>query len=212
MASSKDGLEFLPYYRQLLDLLETNEDIKRTIIGVFGQMSWAASGAGVGGLVAGPPGALIGGIAGSVIGYMRSDDYSSMMGVLRGLTDEEKENLVNEVQGVVGSTAVEDLSSFIGSPGQREVLVNCIREFIKVFSGESKEDSGSGARGGTSTTDGLPPYNPDWAGPRAPSAPVLPSEDYSNSQGGQVYPDLPPPYSERRMYPDLNGPTNEKIG
>ena len=62
---------------------------------------------------------------------MRSDDYSSMMDVLRGLTDEEKENLVNEVQGVVGSTGVEDLTSFIGSPGQREALINCIREFIK---------------------------------------------------------------------------------
>ena len=35
-----------------------------SISGVLGQVSWAASGAGVGGLVAGPPGALVGGIAG----------------------------------------------------------------------------------------------------------------------------------------------------
>ena len=62
---------------------------------------------------------------------MRSDDYSSMLDVLRCLTDVEKENLVNEVQGLVGSAAVEDLTSFIGSPDHRELLVNCIREFIK---------------------------------------------------------------------------------
>ena len=33
-------------------------------------MSWAASGAGVGGLVAGPPGALVGGIAGMSHSYI----------------------------------------------------------------------------------------------------------------------------------------------
>ena len=33
MASNKVGLEFLPYFKQLLELLETNEEIKRTILG-----------------------------------------------------------------------------------------------------------------------------------------------------------------------------------
>ena len=70
-------------------------------------------------------------ITGTVIGYMRSDDYSSLMDVLKGLTDVEKENLVNEVQGLVGSTTVEDLTTFIGSQAQREALINCIREFVK---------------------------------------------------------------------------------
>lgn len=68
---------------------------------------------------------------GCVIGYYRSDDYNSMMNVLRGLTEEEKQNLVNEVQDLVGSTAVEDLTTFFGSRARRGALLNCIRHFLK---------------------------------------------------------------------------------
>ncbi|XP_052280051.1 protein C19orf12 homolog isoform X2 [Dreissena polymorpha] len=130
MAANLVGMAFLPYYRHLMDLLETNQEIKKTSKGIFKQMAWAAGGTCAGGLVAGPPGALIGGIAGSLIGYMKSDEYSSMLKILQNLTDKEKAELVRKVQELVGSTALESLTSFIGTQVQRELLLNCVRQFL----------------------------------------------------------------------------------
>lgn len=53
-------------------------------------------------------------VLGSLIGYAKSDEYSSMLKVLGNLTDEDKQNLVNKVQELVGSTGIEALTHFIG--------------------------------------------------------------------------------------------------
>lgn len=129
MASNLMGMAFVPYYKHLMELLETNEELKKTSKGIFKQMAWAAGGACVGGVVAGPPGALVGSIAGSVIGYCKSDEYSSMVKVLKNLTDSEKQELVKKVQELVGSTGLEALTAFIGSQVSRELLINLVREF-----------------------------------------------------------------------------------
>lgn len=65
-----------------------------------------------------------------MVGYFRSDPYDSMLDVLRSLTEEDKQNLVNKVQELVGSSSLEALTSFIGSQVQRELLLNCIRTFL----------------------------------------------------------------------------------
>ncbi|KAL4227947.1 hypothetical protein ACF0H5_013386 [Mactra antiquata] len=131
MAANIAGMAFIPYYKHLMDLLETNKELKKTSVGIFKQMAWAAGGTCAGGVVAGPPGALVGGIVGAVYGYCKSDNYSSMISVLKNLTDAEKKILVEKVQELVGSSTVEALTSFIGSQVQRELLINCIRQVLK---------------------------------------------------------------------------------
>lgn len=94
-------------------------------------MAWAAGGSCAGGVVAGPPGALIGGIAGALFGYCTADNYDSMLTVLRNLSDADKKRLVEKVQELVGSSALEALTAFIGSQVQRELLINCIQSVLQ---------------------------------------------------------------------------------
>ena len=69
-------------------------------------------------------------VTGSLYGYMQSDPYDSMICVLRSLTEEEKQNLVNKVQELVGSSALEALTTFIGNQVQRELLLNVLQTFL----------------------------------------------------------------------------------
>lgn len=135
MAANLAGIAFIPYYKHLMELLETNAELKKTSKGIFKQMAWAAGGTCVGGVVAGPPGALAGGIIGAVYGYCVSDSYDSMLNVIRNLSDTEKRRLVEKVQELVGSSTLEALTAFIGSQVQREMLLNCIRTVLQNKSG-----------------------------------------------------------------------------
>ena len=58
-----------------------------------------------------------------------------MISVLKNLTDTEKQNLVNKVQELVGSSTLEALTAFIGSQVQQELLIGCIRQFVNNKSG-----------------------------------------------------------------------------
>ena len=58
-----------------------------------------------------------------------------MVSVLKNLTDSEKENLVNKIQELVGSSSLEALTAFIGSQVQRELLIGVIRQFVNNKSG-----------------------------------------------------------------------------
>jgi len=131
MASNLAGMAFIPYYNHIMTILETDPRLKKTAKGIFAQMAYAAGGAAVGGMVAGPAGAMIGGIAGSLYGYTRVDEYDALLIVLREMSESEKEELVKKVQELVGSTGLEALTSFIGSQVSREVLINLVREFAR---------------------------------------------------------------------------------
>ncbi|KAK2146640.1 hypothetical protein LSH36_593g01027 [Paralvinella palmiformis] len=125
MAANLVGMAFIPYYRHIVDLLDTNQELKKTAHGIFHQVAYAAGGTAIGGIVAGPPGALIG----SYLGYRTVNDYDSMVEVIRGLSDAEKADLVRKVQALVGSTSLEALTGFIGQQVNREIFVNLVREF-----------------------------------------------------------------------------------
>ena len=68
---------------------------------------------------------------GSVAGYMTVDSYDSMVKVLRDMSDEEKERLVEGVQLLVGSPALEDLIVFLGQQDNQEAFINYVMTFIK---------------------------------------------------------------------------------
>jgi len=131
MAAAFAGMAFIPYYKQIMDILETDPNMKKTAKGMFTQMAYSAGGALLGGAFGGPPGAMIGGIAGSIYGYTRVDEYDSMVTVLKTLSEDEKAALVSKVQGLVGSSSVEALTSFISQQVNRELLTGLIQEFTK---------------------------------------------------------------------------------
>lgn len=210
MASNKEGLTFLTYFKHLTELLETNTELKKMGRGICSQMAWAAGGAGVGGLVAGPPGALLGGIAGSVIGYCKSEDYSSIKDVLKLLSDEEKQNLVNSVQDLVGSVKAEDLTAFVDSQSQRQLLLNCIQDFLKSKK-KSASPTSADAYPERTSEDLPPPYSSIEEEPLIPSAPPYQTDEGWDPGRTALRRDPPPPYSSDRIYPDLRVPSTEKV-
>ena len=60
---------------------------------------------------------------------MTVDHYDNLIKVLRGLSDDEKKELVRRVQELVGSTGLEALTAFIGSQVSRELLLNLVKDF-----------------------------------------------------------------------------------
>ena len=68
-------------------------------------------------------------VAGAVVGYATVDNYESMMKVLRGMSDEDKKQLVARVQELVGSSSLEALTSFLASQVNRELFAAAVREF-----------------------------------------------------------------------------------
>ena len=58
-----------------------------------------------------------------------SDDYESLITVLRDMDDERKKQLVEKVQGLVGSTGIEALTRFIANQVNREQFATLIRDF-----------------------------------------------------------------------------------
>lgn len=123
-------MAYIPYYNHLIELLETNEEFKKSFAGILKQVAWSAGGACAGGVLAGPPGALVGGIAGSVIGYLQTDSYDAMINVVKDLPDREKEELVEKIQMLVGENGVDDLVNFIGIQEKRDKLLHLIRNYL----------------------------------------------------------------------------------
>lgn len=124
------GMAFIPYYNQLMTILEINDELKKSAKGIFKQMAWAAGGTAVGGVLLGPPGAMIGGVAGSFVGYMCSDEYTAMIKVLKNLNDQDKAKVVKAVQELVGSSSIEALTRFIGNQVQRDLFLKVLHEVV----------------------------------------------------------------------------------
>ncbi len=65
----------LVYINQVLDIVSESRDLRSSFLGIAKQTGYAAGGAAIGGVCAGPPGAFVGGVVGAAYGYMYADDY-----------------------------------------------------------------------------------------------------------------------------------------
>ncbi len=55
------------YFNKILELLETSPELRRTGVGIFKQVLWAAGGTVAGGVVGGPVGAFVGAVGGNTL-------------------------------------------------------------------------------------------------------------------------------------------------
>ncbi|KHJ93191.1 hypothetical protein OESDEN_06905 [Oesophagostomum dentatum] len=78
------------YLNEALKILDSSKPLRDTIVGVAKQVLCAAIGSAAGGLLIGPRGALLGGIAGAILGYFWSSDYDNIVSSLRAMDDREK--------------------------------------------------------------------------------------------------------------------------
>ena len=53
-------MDDIQYFNELVEILKTNEELRKSAQGIFKQMAWAAGGTAVGGVVLGPAGAMAG--------------------------------------------------------------------------------------------------------------------------------------------------------
>ena len=124
------GMAFVPYYKELIHLLDTNKELNNSVRAIAKQAAWPAGLSAVGGILLGKKGALIGGAAGLLIGYLFSDQYTPMIKVLKNLKDEDKKKVVKAVQELVRSSSINALTSFIKNPVGREQLIKVIRDVV----------------------------------------------------------------------------------
>lgn len=81
------GMVFIFYYNQLMIIFEINDELKKSVKGIFKQMVWVVGGIVVGGVLLGFLGVMIGGVVGFFVGYMCLDEYIVMIKVLKNFND-----------------------------------------------------------------------------------------------------------------------------
>lgn len=116
-------------YELIMEIAETDPNLKKTFQGVVHQVVYGATGTAIGGLVGGPVGALLGGIAGSAVGYWTVNDYDSMIKVLQNMNDAERQRFVKEVVNVVGSSVPQVLRTFVQTEANRKLLLDVFKRF-----------------------------------------------------------------------------------
>lgn len=83
--SSTVEMAFVLSFHEMLRVLATDEELKKSAKGILKQMAWTAGGTIAGGVFKGSQGAIIGGVAGCLIGYICSDEYKPVLRVLKNL-------------------------------------------------------------------------------------------------------------------------------
>ncbi|CAI5453928.1 unnamed protein product [Caenorhabditis angaria] len=125
------------YLFQVLSYAQKNHQLGNTLRGIGYQTGYAAAGAGIGGLTAGPFGALIGTIFGAVIGYRNSEDYGSLMNIVQGMRSDEQEKLAAEIRNLVGATTFNDFTTWFANLDHQRLLMDLLYAFIRQQSGSS---------------------------------------------------------------------------
>uniref|UniRef100_A0A915L7W7 Uncharacterized protein n=1 Tax=Romanomermis culicivorax TaxID=13658 RepID=A0A915L7W7_ROMCU len=75
---------------------------------------------------------------GAFIGYISCNQYDALIFVIRKLSDEEKHQLEEKVQVLVGSNLLEDLTKFVQDEVNRQLFLNAVTE---MFKGQSDEET-----------------------------------------------------------------------
>jgi len=103
-------------YRELMEFLTTNRDMRKAATGSVKQGLCAAGGAIAGGFILGPVGGLVGGIGGSIYGFLTASNYDGALVQIMQLDRDHQERLMKEVGSVLkaaGATAQQ-----FDSPGE----------------------------------------------------------------------------------------------
>ncbi|KHJ88492.1 hypothetical protein OESDEN_11712 [Oesophagostomum dentatum] len=85
------------YLNEVLKIMDASKPLRDTLVGVAKQTGCAAAGTAAGGLLMGPLGALVLGIAGAWYGYQCSDDYDDFITTIRSMSDREKAAVSKQV-------------------------------------------------------------------------------------------------------------------
>ncbi len=77
-------------YNEFVTFLQSSKQMRETARNSMKQALWAGGAAFAGSIALGPVGGLVGGIGGSVIGYMRSDTYDGAVSSITQLDGERR--------------------------------------------------------------------------------------------------------------------------
>ena len=77
-------------YNEFVTFLQSSKQMRETARNSMKQALWAGGAAFAGSIALGPVGGLVGGIGGSVIGYMRSDTYDGAVSAITKLDGERR--------------------------------------------------------------------------------------------------------------------------
>lgn len=101
-------------FRELMEFLSTNNDMRTTAKQSLKHGLMAGGGALTGGILFGPAGGLLGGILGSLVGFLSVDNYDGAVQQLLRLNNTSKRQLVEQVYCILRQAGAS--ASNFGSP------------------------------------------------------------------------------------------------
>lgn len=123
MPSTAENLsEAINYLTLVVDHVASNKKFSKTVKEVSKQAGCGAAGTVAGAVIAGPLGALIGGIAGSSIGYALTQPYDGILQHVLKMSKEEKAELVAQIRGMVGANAIQEFYTWYLVPSNQETI------------------------------------------------------------------------------------------
>lgn len=120
----------LLYFQKLVEIVLSIPEAKRSAKGITKQVVWTGGATIAGGLLFGPFGGMVGGIAGSLIGYVISDKYPPLIKALLNLNKEDKMRVVEAVQNLVGSVSIEKLTEYVKNENTRTILKSNLENLL----------------------------------------------------------------------------------
>jgi hypothetical protein len=88
-------------HNELIYFLTRSPEMKKTTRRAIQQAAYAGAGVLIGGIALGPVGGLFGGITGSFVGYVRSEDYQGAVAHIAKLSPEQRQRLLKAVGAVL---------------------------------------------------------------------------------------------------------------
>lgn len=119
-------MSILSYFQELVSLIKEFAEFGLYL--ATGPSVLVAGFAAVGGLFAGPLGALCGGMAGSTLNSFMSNSLNPAIGVLNNLSFAQKKLAVFGVQALVGSVFVAGLVTFMANKRNRDMIYGFLKD------------------------------------------------------------------------------------
>ena len=98
-------------HHELIEFLTNNHEMRKAAKHSLQQGLFAGAGAVAGGFLLGPIGGLVEGIAGSIVGFSRAEDYDGAIHQILKLETSRKSQLVSEVHQVLRTAGAQQLNS-----------------------------------------------------------------------------------------------------
>ena len=111
----------------LLEIAKANPDLKKTVTEVLQGTTVTGGCVAVGGLLAGPPGLVIGGLIGFLVTALTTDNFKSLPQIMQDMSREDKQKLVDTAKHILMRQTLETATKILTNASS-----DAAKEFVKI--------------------------------------------------------------------------------